>query len=154
VVAIEARCEIFMSQADAARAIFTGVSFEKKSMELSETEAKAIEKASGQTVRSKNLIYYRDPVSGRTVFIDQVLGKHEFITYAVGIDSKGEVGVSRSSSIANRMVIRCVVPNGGNNLSAKIKRRRSSWITISEYQWSDAVELTRHGGRETNVGNV
>ena len=89
-IAIEARCEIYMTDADAAKAIFPGPAFQKKNLALTDSEVEKIEKATDQKVRSKNLIYFRGH-SDRVVFIDQVLGKHEFITYAVGVDPKGGV---------------------------------------------------------------
>lgn len=90
VYALSAHCEVYMSDRDAARAIFPATTFSRHEIELTDAEAEAIERASGETVRSRKLVVWRGS-ERETVFIDRVLGKHQFITYAVGIDAKGEV---------------------------------------------------------------
>ena len=79
-----------MSEAEAASTLFPGKKFERAEIELTDQDVEKIEKASGAKVRSKKLKLFKSP-SKELVFIDQVLGKHEFITYAVGIDSSGKV---------------------------------------------------------------
>ena len=61
-----------------------------KTKELTEAQIKTIEDLSGQTVRDKALKYFTAK-SGEMVVIDRVLGKHELITYAIGIDAAGKV---------------------------------------------------------------
>lgn len=90
VVSVQAVCEVYMSGEQAAEGFFPGLKFSKKKLSLSAEDIAAIEKASGETVRNKELEVLRGP-HGETVYIDQVLGKHEFITYAVGIDGAGKV---------------------------------------------------------------
>ncbi len=88
--AVVCRAETYMTDAQAAAAIFPGARFERKTFTLDDADAKAVRAASGQTVRSRGLVYWRSS-GGETVFVDQVLGKHEFITYAVGVSSAGKV---------------------------------------------------------------
>jgi Na+-translocating ferredoxin:NAD+ oxidoreductase RnfG subunit len=88
--AVVARAEVYMTDAQAAAAIFPGARFERKTLALDDADAKAVRAASGQTVRARGVVYWRAP-AGEVVFIDQVLGKHEFITYAVGVSSVGTV---------------------------------------------------------------
>ena len=92
VVALHAHAEIYMSDAQAASTIFPGGKFEKQSLELKDDEVERIKKESGENVRSRKLTVFRaEGAKKDLVYVDQVLGKHEFITYAVGIDSNGQV---------------------------------------------------------------
>jgi Na+-translocating ferredoxin:NAD+ oxidoreductase RnfG subunit len=90
VLAVEAVCEVYMSDTQAAGSIFPGAKLEKKSAKLTADEVSAVEKGSGEAVRSKEVTYFSAP-GGKTVYIDKVLGKHEFITFAVGVDAGGKV---------------------------------------------------------------
>lgn len=90
VVGIEAFAEVFMSDNKAAEVLFPGVAFEKKQIKLEKDDVKRIEKNSGETVRGTEMTVFRGP-KGETVYIDRVLGKHEFITYAVGIGADHKV---------------------------------------------------------------
>lgn len=85
-----AHAEIYMSQDQAAQIIFPELKLKKKEILLTDEQVKKIESESGETVRNKNLILYQGP-SKDLVFIDQVLGKHEFITIAVGISADSKV---------------------------------------------------------------
>ena len=71
-------------------AIFPGKKFERTELDLTDAEVEKIEKAVDTKVRAKHLKIFKNPTK-EFVFIDQVLGKHEFITYAVGIDATGKV---------------------------------------------------------------
>jgi Na+-translocating ferredoxin:NAD+ oxidoreductase RnfG subunit len=89
-VAQHAFAEIYMSDSKAAATIFPGVAFERGKADISDDELRAIEKATGEKARSKAPVFFKGP-NKEIVFIDQVLGKHEFITFAVGIKPNGEV---------------------------------------------------------------
>lgn len=81
---------VYMSIAEAQRLLFPGKRLEPVPFELSEETAQRIEKASGVRVRERSLQVWR--VEGGGVFVvDEVLGKHEFIPYAVGLDATGAV---------------------------------------------------------------
>ena len=69
------------------RTLFPGESFLRRTMALSAADIDAIEEASGERVRNASLVGWVGD-GHNVVFIDQVLGKHEFITYAVGIDAQ------------------------------------------------------------------
>jgi hypothetical protein len=56
---------------------------------LSAEQKKAIEQRVGMKVRQSELRLWRAP--GGYFLVDQVLGKHEFITYAVALDDAGAV---------------------------------------------------------------
>lgn len=89
-VALVAHAEIYMTDEQAAKIFFPSETFKKETLPLTEDEIKKIESASDETVRNKtlNVLKAKD---GSVVFIDQVLGKHEFITYAVGVTKEGKV---------------------------------------------------------------
>lgn len=74
----------------AQKAIFPGKSFSASPVHLTSAQKKAIEQASGVRVLKDDQQVWR--VSGGGWFIvDEVVGKHEFITYAVGLTSDGAV---------------------------------------------------------------
>lgn len=74
----------------AQRAIFPGKTFTVAPVKLAPAQCKAIEQASGVRVLRDEQQVWR--VSGGGWFIvDEVVGKHEFITYAVGLNANGSV---------------------------------------------------------------
>ncbi len=87
---LEAYCEVYMSELKATAVLFPGFEFEKSISTLSAEDQNTIKNFSGEKVRSKLATIWR-AASGEWVFIDRVLGKHEYITYAVGIGHDGKV---------------------------------------------------------------
>ena len=80
----------YLSVEQAQKAIFPGKSFSPAPVTLSGAQKKAIEQASGVRVLKDEQQVWR--VSGGGWFIvDEVVGKHEFITYAVGLNADGSV---------------------------------------------------------------
>src|SRR5215470_8753872 len=74
----------------AQRAIFPGKSFTAMPVKLTAAQRKAIQQVSGVRVLRDEQQVWR--VSGGGWFIvDEVVGKHEFITYAVGLNANGSV---------------------------------------------------------------
>jgi Na+-translocating ferredoxin:NAD+ oxidoreductase RnfG subunit len=90
VITIPAYAEVYMTDEQAAKSIFPGVVFEKKDVTLTDKEKERVENLSDEKVRSGKLNYFKSK-DGQIVFVDQVLGKHEFISLAVGIDKGGKV---------------------------------------------------------------
>ncbi len=81
---------VYLSVEQAQQAIFPGGSFTAADVKLSGDQRRAIERKSGVNVRSSEQKIWR--VAGGGLFIlDEVLGKHEFITYAVGLNADGSV---------------------------------------------------------------
>lgn len=81
---------VYLTAAQAQAAIFPGARLSPVEVKLTADQRRAIEKVSGVRVRSTELRVWR--VEGGGWFIvDAVLGKHEFITYAVGLTSEGAV---------------------------------------------------------------
>ena len=80
----------YLNIEQAQQAIFPGARLTAVPLKLSDAQRKAIEKASSQRVRQTVLKVWQ--VEGGGWFImDEVIGKHEFITYAVGLNADGSV---------------------------------------------------------------
>jgi Na+-translocating ferredoxin:NAD+ oxidoreductase RnfG subunit len=87
-----AYCEVYLSEEAAVKSIFPKGQLTKKVLELSPEEVKTIEDTSGEKVRNSKPVVWVG--SGKSaVFIDQVLGKHEFITIAAGITAGQVQGI-------------------------------------------------------------
>jgi hypothetical protein len=80
----------YLTVDQAQKAIFPGKTFTPAPVKLTSTQRKAIEQASGvRVLRDEQQVW---SVSGGGWFIvDEVVGKHEFITYAVGLNADGSV---------------------------------------------------------------
>src|SRR5436305_9976281 len=80
----------YLTVDQAQQAIFPGKSFTAAPVKLTPGQRKAIEQASGVRVLHDEQQVWR--VSGGGWFIvDEVVGKHEFITYGVGLNANGSV---------------------------------------------------------------
>jgi Na+-translocating ferredoxin:NAD+ oxidoreductase RnfG subunit len=89
-IPLVAYSEVYLTEEQAVKSIFPDLTFSKRSLELTAEEQKKIEDLSGQRVRAATLTAWTN-AKKQIVFIDQVIGKHEFITYAVGISPDGKV---------------------------------------------------------------
>jgi Na+-translocating ferredoxin:NAD+ oxidoreductase RnfG subunit len=90
VYAITAFSEVYMTEQKSVEVLFPAEKFEKIAVELTSEELKKIQAQSKVNVHSTHLSVYKSS-SGDAIYIDQVLGKHEYITYAVGIKKDGAV---------------------------------------------------------------
>jgi len=80
----------YLNVEQAQKAIFPSKSFTAAPVKLTSVQRKAIEQACGVRVLNGEQRVWR--VSGGGWFIvDEVVGKHEFITYAVGLNTDGSV---------------------------------------------------------------
>jgi hypothetical protein len=80
----------YLTVEQAEKAIFPGKSFAAAPVKLTSIQRTAIEQASGVRVLHDEQQVWR--VSGGGWFIvDEVVGKHEFITYAAGLNPDGSV---------------------------------------------------------------
>jgi Na+-translocating ferredoxin:NAD+ oxidoreductase RnfG subunit len=90
VIAAPAYGAVYLTVDQAQQAMFPGGQFTEAPVTLSDAEAKAIEARSGMNVRLREVRAWR--VEGGGLFIvDEVIGKHEYITYAVGLNADGSV---------------------------------------------------------------
>jgi hypothetical protein len=80
----------YLNVAQAQQAIFPGAKLQAWSLKLTPEQRQAIEKASGIKVRAPELRAWR-VAGGGWFMVDDVIGKHEFITYALGLKADGSV---------------------------------------------------------------
>jgi len=88
--ALVARAETYLSETQAAAIFFPGIKMEPRPFELTANQAKAVAKTSGERVRDRKIRAWVGS-AGETMIVDEVVGKHDFITYAVGIGPDGKV---------------------------------------------------------------
>lgn len=81
---------VYLTPAQAQEAIFPGARMTAADVSLSDAQAEAITSASGMRVRNRDVKVWKVE-GGGWLIIDEVLGKHEFITYAVGLNADGSV---------------------------------------------------------------
>jgi Na+-translocating ferredoxin:NAD+ oxidoreductase RnfG subunit len=80
----------YLTVEQAQAAIFPDAKLTPADVTLTEEQAEAIEKTSGVRVRNREERVWKVD-GGGWLIVDEVLGKHEFITYAVGLNADGSV---------------------------------------------------------------
>ncbi len=89
-ISTSAYATTYLSLEQAQQAIFPGGQFTEAFVTLDDSQQQQIEKASGSRLPHPQLKVWR--VGGGGFFIaDEVIGKHEFIAYAVGLSATGGV---------------------------------------------------------------
>lgn len=81
---------VYLSVEQAQALLFPGATFQSVSITLTEAQVKAIEHASGVHVLSKQLKAWKASTGGWFI-ADEVVGKHEFIPFALALDGNGAV---------------------------------------------------------------
>jgi Na+-translocating ferredoxin:NAD+ oxidoreductase RnfG subunit len=85
----------YLTVEQAQAALFpAGTQFSALPLELSDEQARAISELSGQRVRERRPRVWRAAAGARAAgwfMVDEVIGKHEFITYALALDAAGTV---------------------------------------------------------------
>lgn len=89
-IAAPALAETYLTLAQAQAQMFPGELLNPLAVMLTKEQAEAIQAASGVKVRAPQLKVWRAS-GGGWFFLDQVIGKHEFITYALALDAAGAV---------------------------------------------------------------
>lgn len=89
-VATPAYAKVYLSVEQAQQLMFPGATFTQQPMTLTDDQVHAIEKASGTDVLNHQLQLWKVSTGGWFI-ADQVVGKHEFIPLAVGLDDSGAV---------------------------------------------------------------
>ena len=89
-IAGPALAEVYFTLVQAQGQLFPGELLTPQAVALDAAQVKAIQQASGVKLRDRTPKVWRAS-GGGWFFLDQVLGKHEFITYAVAIDASGAV---------------------------------------------------------------
>jgi len=80
----------YLSVEQAQQAIFPGARFESLPLPLSDEQREAIAKSSGSPVSRHEAQSWRVGDAGY-FFVDEVVGKHELITFAVGLNADGTI---------------------------------------------------------------
>lgn len=84
----------YLTVAQAQRQLFpSAIGFADRSLALTPAQRKAIGRAGGAGAPKSQRVYEARALGGRLgwLFVDQVIGKHEMISYAVAIDPTGAV---------------------------------------------------------------
>lgn len=82
---------VYFSEQEAQKAIFGNAKMTKNFITLTKEQSAKIKEKSGMDVRHGGEIKMWNVEGGGVFFIDEVIGKHEFITYAIGINKDGSV---------------------------------------------------------------
>ena len=90
VCAVPGHATTYLTVEQAQQAIFPGAQLTRADVELTDEQREAIEDASGVDVRNRKEQVWKVE-GGGWLIVDEVLGKHEFITYALGLDANGAV---------------------------------------------------------------
>jgi hypothetical protein len=89
-VASPAFATVYMSVEEAQQVMFPGASLVTDERTLTDAQVAAIQRDSGVNVLSKTLHAWRVSTGGWFI-VDEVVGKHQFITIALGLDATGAV---------------------------------------------------------------
>jgi Na+-translocating ferredoxin:NAD+ oxidoreductase RnfG subunit len=81
---------VYLSVEQAQALLFPGATFQSYFQTLTEEQVKTIEHASGVPVRNRQLKAWRVSTGGWFI-ADEVVGKHEFIPFALGLEKDGSV---------------------------------------------------------------
>jgi hypothetical protein len=80
----------YLTVEQAQQAIFPGAEFTSAFITLNDIQRREIERRTGVTVRVRDQRVWRVSTGGFFI-VDEVVGKHEFITYAAGLNADGSV---------------------------------------------------------------
>lgn len=89
-ISVSAYATTYFNVEQAQRAIFPDAKLTPVPVKLSDEQVKQIEKLAETGVRHRDLRAWKAP-DGAWFLIDDVIGKHEFITYALGLNANGSV---------------------------------------------------------------
>lgn len=81
---------VYLSVEQAQALLFPGATFQPAPRTLTDEQARAIARASGVDVRSRQLKAWRASTGG-WFLVDEVVGKHEYIPFALALDDRGTV---------------------------------------------------------------
>ncbi|AXI03752.1 FMN-binding protein [Aquirhabdus parva] len=89
-ISVSAYATEYFTTEQVQQAIFPGAKFTPDTVTLTDDQVKQIEKMTDVNVRHKEIKAWK-VVGGGWLIVDEVVGKHEFITYAVGLNANGSV---------------------------------------------------------------
>ena len=80
----------YLTVEQAQQVIFPGAKLVKAFLTLTDAQQRQVERTAGVSVPRKEINVWRVSTGGFFI-VDEVVGKHEFITYAVGLNADGSV---------------------------------------------------------------
>ncbi len=92
-VAPAAMATVYLSPEQAIGTIFSGRKagdFKASTLSLTKDQRNAVKSSTGLSIRDKEIKVWT-ATDGSQMYVDQVVGKHEFITFATGIGPDGKV---------------------------------------------------------------
>jgi len=89
-VSTSAYAKVYFSVEQAQQAIFPGARLVEAFVTLTDAQKREIERRTDVNVRSREIHAWKVEQGGYFV-VDEVVGKHEFITYAIGLNADGSV---------------------------------------------------------------
>jgi hypothetical protein len=90
VIAVPAKAAIYLSVEQAQALMFPGAGFTPDFRTLTDAQASAIEDMSGVDVRQRHIKVWKVSTGGWFI-ADEVVGKHDFIPFALALDPGGAV---------------------------------------------------------------
>ena len=90
VTTVPAHATVYLTLDEAQQALLPGVALTPMPVRLSDEQKAAIGKVSGVAVRNAEQRVWR-AASGEFFIVDEVIGKHEYITYAAALGGDGAV---------------------------------------------------------------
>ena len=90
VLVAPAQATTYLTVEQAQAVLFPGATLTEDTRTLTKEQVRAIERDSGVNVLTPRLRVWRVSTGGWFI-VDEVVGKHEFITYALGLDADGAV---------------------------------------------------------------
>ena len=81
---------VYLNVEEAQQAIFPGQKFSQNFITLTADQAREIERRSDVNVRRREIRLWKASNGGYFI-VDEVVGKHEFITWAIGLNADGTV---------------------------------------------------------------
>ena len=89
-ISVSAYATTYFSVEQAQQLIFPGLRLTPTTLRLNDDQVKEIEQRAETLVRHRDLRAWRTP-DGGWFLVDEVIGKHEFISYALGLNADGSV---------------------------------------------------------------
>ncbi len=80
----------YLTVEQAQQVIFPGAKFLQAFVTLTEAQRQQVERTTGLNVPRKEIMVWRVSTGGFFI-VDEVVGKHEFINYAIGLNADGSV---------------------------------------------------------------
>jgi Na+-translocating ferredoxin:NAD+ oxidoreductase RnfG subunit len=85
-----AHATVYLTVEQAQQLLFPGAEFVADNRTITPEQEREIERASGVSVRNRTLNLWRVSTGGWFI-VDQVIGRHDNIPYAIGLDADGAV---------------------------------------------------------------